>query len=114
MMGGFGSGRPSSSGQTRVEACCSIDVNPAAKVGCLHAGWLAGLQWTSGGEEFTSINLRAEADRLLLSYRLCMDGAWADVEQTVPCRFGGERPYFICPAVVNGGACGRRVAKLHR
>jgi hypothetical protein len=32
----------------------------------------------------------------------------------VPCRFGGTRPYFICPGVVNGQACGRRVAKLYR
>ena len=31
----------------------------------------------------------------------------------VPCPFGGARPYFICPGVVNGIACGRRVAKLH-
>lgn len=28
------------------------------------------------------------------------------------CHFGGERPYFICPGVVNGITCGRRVAKL--
>ena len=28
-------------------------------------------------------------------------------------RFGGVRPYFICPGVVNGISCGRRVAKLH-
>ena len=32
---------------------------------------------------------------------------------SVPCRFGGTRPYFICPGVVNGVACGRRVAKLY-
>jgi len=31
----------------------------------------------------------------------------------VPCRFGGARPYFICPGVVNGVPCGRRVVKLH-
>jgi hypothetical protein len=31
----------------------------------------------------------------------------------IPCRLGGARPYFICPGVVNGIACGRRVAKLH-
>jgi hypothetical protein len=30
-----------------------------------------------------------------------------------PCRFGGARPYFICPGPVNDIACGRRVAKLH-
>jgi hypothetical protein len=118
-MGGFGSGRPSGTGRTRAEACCSIDVNRLHKIGCLRAGWSAGLQWTSGGEELTSIKLRAEADRLLVSYRICIDGAWADVEQTVrivrvSCRFGGERPYFICPGVANGVACGRRVAKLYR
>ena len=28
-------------------------------------------------------------------------------------RFGGSRPYFICPGVVNGISCGRRVVKLH-
>lgn len=28
-------------------------------------------------------------------------------------RFGGARPYFICPGVVNGRACSRRVAKLY-
>jgi hypothetical protein len=44
-------------------------------------------------------------------------GEWQDVEETVrivciPCRFGGARPYFICPGVVNGITCGRRVAKL--
>jgi hypothetical protein len=31
----------------------------------------------------------------------------------MPCRFGGVRTYFICPGVVNGVTCGRRVAKLH-
>jgi hypothetical protein len=31
----------------------------------------------------------------------------------VPCRFGGSRPYFICPGVVHGITCGRRVVKLH-
>jgi hypothetical protein len=45
-------------------------------------------------------------------------GEWEDVIETVgitqvPCRFGGTRPYFVCPGVVNGKACGRRVAKLY-
>jgi hypothetical protein len=39
-------------------------------------------------------------------------GEWEDVAETVrivrvPCRFGGARPYFICPGFVNGVACGR-------
>ncbi len=46
------------------------------------------------------------------------DGEWEDVAETVrivhlPCRFGGARPYFICPGVVNGIVCGRRVSKLY-
>ena len=66
-----------------------------------------------------SINLRTEADRLSLSYRMSIGGGeWEDVEETinivrVSCRFGGTRPYFLCPGVVNGVPCGRRVAKLH-
>jgi hypothetical protein len=45
-------------------------------------------------------------------------GEWEDVVETVrvvrvPRRFGGSRSYFICPGVVNGIVCGRRVAKLH-
>jgi hypothetical protein len=45
-------------------------------------------------------------------------GEWDDVEETVrivrvPCHLGGARPYFICPGVVNGVTCGRRIAKLY-
>jgi hypothetical protein len=45
-------------------------------------------------------------------------GEWEDVAETVrivrvDCRFRGARPYFICPGIVNGVACGRRVAKLY-
>jgi hypothetical protein len=119
MMGGFGSGRPSGSGRDKVESCRSIDVNRLHKAGCLRAGWAAGWQWTCDGEKVASINLRAEADRLHLSYRVRVSGGdWEDVAETVgivraPCRFGGSRSYFICPGVVNGISCGRRVAKLH-
>lgn len=118
-MGGFGSGRPSGSGRDTVEACRSIDVNRLHRAGCLTPGWWGGWQWTRDGEPIASINLRAEADRLHLSYRMRFDGdAWQDVVETVrivraPCRFGGTRPYFVCPGMVNGAVCGRRVAKLH-
>jgi hypothetical protein len=61
---------------------------------------------------------REVLDRLHLSYRVRIGGEWEDVDETVrivrtPCRFGGTRPYFICPGVVNGIACGRRMAKLY-
>jgi hypothetical protein len=118
-MGGLGSGRPGGSGRSTVEACRSIDVNRLQREGCLRPGWMGGWQWTRDGEKVASINLRAEHDRLHLSYRVRIcGGEWEDVAETVhivrvACRFGGTRPYFICPGVVNGIACGRRVAKLH-
>lgn len=118
-MGGFGSGRPSGSGRDTVEACRSIDVSRLHKAGCLSPGWAGGWQWTRDGEKVALISMRAETDRLHLSYRVRIGGGeWEDLAETVrivrvACRFGGTRPYFICPGVVNGIACGRRVAKLH-
>src|SRR5271166_3048642 len=118
-MGGFGSGRLTGSGRDKVEACRSIDVNRLHREGCLCAGSMASCQWTRNGEKVASIDLRAEHDRLHLTYRVRIGGGeWEDVNETVrivrmPCRFGGARPYFVCPGVVNGTACGRRVAKLH-
>jgi hypothetical protein len=118
-MGGFGSGRPSSSGRIKVEACRSLDVNRMHQAGCLEPGWLGSWQWSVDGEKVASIGARVGDDALHLSYRFSSGGGeWEDVAETVrivrkPCRFGGTRPYFICPGIVNGIACGRRVAKLH-
>ena len=118
-MGGMGSGRPSGSGRGTVEGCRSIDVNRLHREGCLRPGWSGGWQWTREGEKVASINLRTEYDLLHLSYRWRIgDRPWEDVAETVrivrvDCRFGGARPYFICPGIVNGIACGRRVGKLY-
>ena len=118
-MGGFGSGPPSGSGRSTVEACRPIDVNRLQREGCLRPGWYGGWQWKREGENVASINLRSEADRLHLSYRVRISGGkWEEVAENVsivrvPCRLGGARPYFICPGVMNGIACGRRAAKLH-
>lgn len=118
-MGGVGSGRPSGSGRDTVEACRSLDVNRLHREGCLRSGRVGGWQWTRDGERVAWINLRADADRLHLTYRVRIGGGdWEDVAEAVrivriTCRFGGSRPYFICPGVVNGVVCGRRVVKLH-
>jgi hypothetical protein len=117
MMGGPGSGRRSGSGRDTLEACRSIDVNRLHREGCLRAGWIGGWQWTRDGEKLASINLRAEHDRLHLTYRVRVGGGeWEDVAETVrivraACRFGGTRPYFICPGVVNRSPVAG--AKLH-
>ena len=71
------------------------------------------------GEPIASIQLRRDGDLLRLSYRVRQHGGdWQDMEQStpivwMPCRFGGARPYFVCPGIVNGIACGRRVTKLY-
>jgi hypothetical protein len=117
-MGGFGSGRPA--GRGKVEACRSIDANRLHRQGCLRAGSMVSCRWSSDGDRVTPTNMRAEHDQLHLTYRVRIGGGeWEDVNETVrivrvACRFGGERPYFVCPGVVNGTACGRRVVKLYR
>ncbi len=119
-MGGYGSGRPAGWGRDTVEDYRSLDVNRLHAAGCLASGWSGSLRWTRDDEEVAAaITLRAEAERVVLSYRFRLAGGeWQDVEEPVriarvACRFGGERPYFLCPGVVDGVACGRRVAKLH-
>ena len=118
-MGGLGSGRPSGSGRDTVEACRALDVNRLHREGCLRVGWVGGWQWTRDGEKVASIGLRADADRLNIIYRVRIgDRDWQDVAETVrivrvACRYGGSRPFFVCPGIVNGVACERRVAKLY-
>jgi hypothetical protein len=118
MMGGFGSGRRSGSGRDKVEACGSIDINRLHRQGSLRAGWEGLWQWACDGEEAASIKLRVELERLHLTYRIGIGSDGENVAETVrivrvACRFGGSRPYFVCPGVVNGIACGRRVVKLY-
>jgi hypothetical protein len=119
-MGGFGSTRWSwVSTRDTVEGSRSLDVNQLNKAGCLRPDHWGGWQWTRDGERVAWIELRRNGDLLRLSYRFRQHGGdWQDVEQAAgiiwtPCRLGGARPYFICPGVVNGIACGRRVTKLY-
>jgi hypothetical protein len=98
-------------GVAKMVKCASYHYTPPG----LWGGW----QWTRDSEKVASINLRVEADPLNLTYRVRVNGGeWEDVAETVrtlcvACRFGGGWPYFICPGVVKGIACGRRVTKLH-
>ena len=112
-MGGFGSGRWKKRGRKMVGSCWELDANYLSARGCLEPGWSG--QWTDGNE-VASINLRAEAEQLHLSWR---GGEREDVAEIVPivhvpCNLGGTRPYFICPGDGTADAgCGRRVAKLY-
>ncbi len=118
-MGGLGSGRPWGGGRITAESCRSLDINKLHRVGVLSPPWTGGWAWwDDDGEQVASIGLRMREGFLALSYRSRSNGGdWQDIEETVPilrapCRFGGSRPYFECPGIVNGIHCGRRVAKL--
>ncbi len=118
-MGGFGSGRPTGSGKATVESCRSLDANQLHREGCLSPGCYSGWDWKRDGERVASISMRTEENRIVLSYRRRLeDGEWQSIEELVsivrvPCSYGGSRPYFICPGVVNGRVCIRRVIKLY-
>jgi hypothetical protein len=116
-LGGLGSGRRKDRGRKTVETYKTIDVNQLSEKGCLRPGCSSTCQWTDGNEVF-SINLRAEAKLLHLSYPVRIgDREWRPVTDTIaivhlPCRFGGSRAYFICPGP-RGTDCGRCTTKLH-
>ena len=118
-MGGLGSGRSSGGGKVTAEACRSIDVNRLRREGVLSAGWSGGWEWKRHGERVSSISVRGGEHRIVLSYRSRIGNEdWQDTEEPipirwVPCRFGGQRPYFVCPGIANGIGCRRHVVKLY-
>jgi hypothetical protein len=89
-----------------------LDVRRLAREGMLTPGYWGGWEWMRDGETVASIQMRAEQDRVVLVYRHRSGGGeWKDEQYPVrivhtQCNLGGERPWFICPAL----GCGRRVA----
>ncbi len=115
-MGGYGSGRIART--IKAENCRSLDVNKFHRSGCLTAGASGCWVWSVDGKEVARISYRANRNCLTLDYRVRQNGGdWEPIEQPVPleyvdCHYGGQRPYFRCPGVVNDARCGRRVGKL--
>jgi hypothetical protein len=106
-------------GKNTVEGCRSIDVLEWHRLGYLRSpGWFP-CAWTRGGERVASINVQAQRYAVTLKYQSRSYGEdWRNVEQPVaiewtPCRFGGERPWFVCSVTANGVYCGRSVTKLY-
>ena len=106
-------------GKNIVEGCRSIDVLEWHRRGYLRSPRWFSWTWTRDGERVASINVEAQRHSVLLKYRSRSFGEdWSDVKQRVavvwtPCRFGGERPWFVCSVTSNGVYCGRRVVKLY-
>jgi hypothetical protein len=108
------------SGKTTVESCRCIDVLDWHRRGCLRSPRRFSWAWKQDGKRVASINVETEPHRVTLKYRSRSYGeGWADVEQRYPvvwtsCRFGGNRPWFVCSVCANGSCCGRQIAKLYQ
>jgi hypothetical protein len=106
-------------GKATVESCRSIDVLDWYRRGYLQSPQWFSWAWTRDGERVASISVQTERRCVTLKYRNRSYGDdWSDVEQRVPvawtpCRFGGEKPQFVCSVASNGAYCGRRVIKLY-
>jgi hypothetical protein len=115
-MGGFGSGRPRSA--DKIEDHRVLDVSAMRKAGCFAGPRLGSWQWSRDEQVVASIRYRHENDILHLDYRFrSAGGDWQEVTETIlihwrACRFGGRRPYFVCPGVRNGPPCAKSVTKL--
>jgi hypothetical protein len=115
-MGGYGSGRPSF--KQKAEHCRSLDVNRMHQTGVLKAGSKGSWVWSQDGKETGRIDYKTEAQRIVFEYRVRFNGGeWEQITLPVPiayaaCNYGGKRPYFLCPGVVDGKHCRRRVGKL--
>ncbi len=118
-MGGLGSGTYYRFGKKdTAEECRSLDVRRWQREGCLEPGRSFGWAWYRDGRKFSSIGVAVLRGAVELSYSVGPEGRKEDVRYTVSiswtaCNFGGKRPWFICPGVINGRYCGRRVAKLY-
>jgi hypothetical protein len=106
-------------GKDTVEGYRSIDVLEWHRLGYLRSARRFSWAWIRDGERAASINVENQRHSVTLKYASRSYGEdWSDVEQRVAiawtsCRFGGERPWFLCSVAANGVYCGRRVTKLY-
>lgn len=114
-MGGIGSGRHFQFGADTTERFCSLDVRWLKREGILSHGNRRRITWSRRGEVTDSINIQSEPGRLILDYcQRNQVGEWQAKRypvylDTTSCHMGGERHWFLCPAL----GCGRRVAILY-
>ena len=122
-------GREPWSFRNTVEECRSFDIPWLSRHGYFQGGFRSGvIQWkNAAGEVTSSIGIEvtvgdfgASAGYARLSYT--ETSRWSkekkDLDYTIelvttPCNFGGYRFWFICPLIVDGYPCRRRVGKLY-
>lgn len=116
------------SNRNTVEECKSIDIPWLSRHGYFCGFKSGGIEWrTATGEVISSIGIQAWVDesnpgrghlRLFYTQTNNITEEKTDLDYKVElditaCNFGGVRYWFICPLVVDGKPCGRRVSKLY-
>ena len=119
-MGGLGSGSwYRSNTKALTNNYSSLDVHYLNRENLLYPGCAGSLMWQRDGEQQASISFQVDPGQLILSYKFRYPSEdWENVRETVtltstPCHYGGDRPWFRCPGVVNNVLCDRRVSKLY-
>ena len=109
-------GRYRGNGRSTTSGYLFLDVRYLQRKGFLRPGTSSSQRWSRRGEPFGSINLSAWDGHVTLSYRTRRHESEEWTEKAYPvslewtrCNYGGERPWFRCPAT----RCGRRVAILY-
>ena len=113
--------------KTTVDDCLSLDANRSMREGILRAGVHAAGSWRwtypSGSSFCVHYDVRTldmDRPRMRLSYSWTW-GAEGEPQSadyhvrlaTTRPRFGGLRWWFVCPLLVRGQTCNRRVGKLY-
>ena len=107
----WNAGRPGWRG--KCEHRLALDIRVLARRGHLTRGWLNSQSWTRNGEPAGNINVRAAEDHARLIYTWTPYGHEPrDFDYPVrivrtACRYGGNRPWFLCPR------CGARRAVIY-
>jgi hypothetical protein len=102
-----------------VDGARSLDVMKLARAGYLTGQRSGSWEWHYQDGSTASMSVAGGREAIRLNYRIGTHSEeWQSVIQRIPirwtsCRFGGERPWFVCDAHTNGVYCGRRVAKLY-
>ncbi len=116
-------GRWSSSSKTEADCLKKIEMHWLKEQGFLD-GWKSNtIKWTNnfgGGEESIGIEVDTGGMYVRLHYsQTDYDGEKKDFDYKIPltttrCNYGGVRYWFICPLIVDGTHCGRRVGVLYK
>ena len=114
-MGGVGSGRRYQGGKQITTDTRALDVRYLHRQALLTPRRTSTLTWSRCGTIIASIQVEAQNERIILSYRYQrLDNDWENMEYPVylektVCHLGGQRVWFRCPAQ----GCGKRVAILY-